>query len=84
MSRKNESVTLSLTDDEKLALSELAIRHNCVWGNKPNISKLIQQIASGQLKIVSETDKILETKALLKSPQVKRLHQLLNEQLGEY
>lgn len=82
MSRKNESVTLSLTDEEKSALTELAAKHNCMWGDKPNISRLIQQIASGQLKIVSETDKILETKALLRSPQVKRLYELLHNQLG--
>ena len=82
MGRKDESVTLSITADDKTSLEALAIKHGCTWGKKPNISKLIQQIAIGQLKVVAETDKILETKTLLKSPAVVRLYELLKEQSG--
>ena len=80
MGRKEESVTLSLTTSDKQALEALAIKHKCLWGKNPNISRLIQQIAIGRLKIVPESDKILESQALLRSADVKRLFELLKEQ----
>jgi len=80
MGRKEESVTLSLTQSDKESLEQLAIKHNCLWGKNPNVSRLIQQIAVGRLKVVAENDKILETQALLKSDHVKRLYELLKEQ----
>ena len=79
MGRKEESITLSLTSDDKASLEALAVKHGCLWGKNPNISKLIQQIAIGQLKVVAESDKVLETQALLKSSDVKRLYELLEE-----
>ena len=83
MGRKDESVTLSLTADDKASLEALAAKHGCSWGKKPNISLLVQQIAIGQLKVVAETDKILETQTLLKSPAVVRLYKLLEEQFSK-
>jgi len=80
MGRKDASVTLSITLSDKEALESLARKHGCMWGKNPNISRLIQQIAIGRLKIVAESDKILETQALLKSADVKRLYELLKTQ----
>ena len=83
MGRKNESVSLSLSADEKASLEALAAKHGCMWGKTPNISRLIQQIAIGQLKIVAESDKTLEVQTLLKSTTVKRLYELLEEQFKD-
>jgi hypothetical protein len=80
MGRKEESITLSLSSEDKARLESLAIKHRCLWGKNPNISKLIQQIAIGKLKIAAESDKIRETQALLRSSDVKRLYELLKDQ----
>ena len=83
MGRKDESITLSLTADDKASLEALAAKHGCMWGKTPNISRLIQQIAIGQLKIIAESDKTLEAQTLLKSATVKRLFELLEEQFKD-
>ena len=82
-SLRNVSITLSLSADDKASLEALAAKHGCMWGKTPNISRLIQQIAIGQLKIVAESDKVLEAQTLLKSATVKRLYELLEEQFKE-
>ncbi|OKH17969.1 WYL domain-containing protein [[Limnothrix rosea] IAM M-220] len=51
MGRKGQSVTLSLLEREKAELEKLALEFGCEWGDRPNISKLIKQIAKRELKI---------------------------------
>lgn len=51
MSRKGESVTLSLDASDKAALMEIAAAFGCHWGDKPNISELVKAIAQGRLKV---------------------------------
>ncbi|WP_052327127.1 hypothetical protein [Prochlorothrix hollandica] len=51
MSRKAESITLSVRDWEKAKLQALAAEWGQTWGDKPNISKLIKAIAQGTLRI---------------------------------
>lgn len=80
MTRKNESITLSLSETDKQILEQLAIKHNCMWGKKPNISKLIQQIVMGRLKIVAESDKDLKAQSLWMSADVQQFYKLLKEQ----
>lgn len=53
MSRKNESVTLALTPEEKNELERLALELGETWGENPNISKLVRSIALGKYRIVS-------------------------------
>lgn len=53
MSRKNESITLSLSESDKEALETIAIEHNCLWGDKPNLSELNRKIAKRELALVS-------------------------------
>ena len=80
MGRKEQSITLSLSLEDKALLEQLAIRHDCKWGDKPNISRLIQQIATGSLVISdpnAEQRKVSEIKALMRSPEVLKLQQLL-------
>ena len=51
MSRKGETVTLSLDASDKAALMQIAAAFGCHWGDKPNISELIKAIAQGRLKV---------------------------------
>ncbi len=67
MTRKNEAITLSIKAREKKALENLALEFGKTWGDKPNISKLIEAIAKNELKIAPNHDwnhqrvEILET-----------------------
>lgn len=51
MSRKNESVTLSLDEGQKALLESLALEFGCTWGDRPNVSELMKRIATGKLKV---------------------------------
>ena len=51
MSRKGQSITLSLSEREKHQLEQLALELGCLWGDRPNISKLIKDIAQNKLRI---------------------------------
>lgn len=54
MSRRGESITLSLSAEEKEELEAIALFHDCTWGSKPNISKLLSKISDGSLLVVRE------------------------------
>ena len=51
MSRKGESITLSISDRDKVQLEELALELGMMWGDRPNISKLVEAIARKQIQI---------------------------------
>lgn len=51
MSRKGQSITLSLAEREKQQLEKLALELGYQWGDRPNISKLIKAIAQNHLRI---------------------------------
>ncbi len=88
MSRKGQSITLSLRESDKAELENLALEFGCTWGDRPNISKLVEYIARHQLIIAPNNDwtneriKALETarKALIdlgKTDEAKQIAQLL-------
>lgn len=56
MSRKGQSITLSLQEREKQQLEQLALELGCLWGDRPNISKLIKDIAQNKLRIAPNHD----------------------------
>ncbi|MFO0099619.1 MAG: hypothetical protein ACK52E_16365 [Aphanizomenon sp.] len=64
MSRKSESITLSVNEEDKVQLESIALQFDCTWGDKPNISKLIKQIANGEL-LLSKSDKPAKQKRKL-------------------
>ena len=55
MTRKQESITLSISEEEKAELEKLSLEFGCYWGDKPNISKLFKQVANGDI-ILSRPD----------------------------
>ncbi len=56
MTRKGSAITLSLQDRDKEALQQIALDLNITWGEKPNISKLIEAIARRQFLILPNSD----------------------------
>jgi predicted DNA-binding transcriptional regulator YafY len=53
MVRKRSSITLSISDQEKAQLEQLALDFGQTWGENANISKLIKAIAKGSLRIAA-------------------------------
>lgn len=51
MSKKRESLTFSGTPEIKHALEQIAFEYGCLWGNKPNVSKLLEHIAIGEIRL---------------------------------
>jgi hypothetical protein len=51
MSRKGQSITLSLKERDKAELEAIALELGMMWGNRPNISKLVEAIARRQILI---------------------------------
>ncbi len=56
MSRKGQSITLSISERDKGQLEEIAFKLGMMWGDRPNISKLIEAIARHQLAIAPNHD----------------------------
>ncbi|QLE57046.1 WYL domain-containing protein [Nostoc sp. TCL26-01] len=56
MSRKGQSITLSISERDKAELENLALEFGMMWGDRPNISKLIEAIARHQLTIGKNYD----------------------------
>jgi hypothetical protein len=56
VSRKGESITLSISERDKTQLEEIAIELGMKWGNRPNISKLVEAIARKQIQISKNND----------------------------
>lgn len=56
MSRKGQSITLSLREQDKAELEHLALEFGMMWGDRPNISKLIEAIARHHLIIGKNHD----------------------------
>lgn len=65
MGRKGRSITLSLSDENKERLEELALHYDMTWGDRANISKLIEAIARQKLKIAPNHDWSVERIKLL-------------------
>lgn len=56
MSRKGQSITLSISDRDKAELEALALDLGMTWGDRANISKLVEAIARRQLTIAPNHD----------------------------
>jgi predicted DNA-binding transcriptional regulator YafY len=48
MSRKGQSITLSISERDKAELEAIAFEFGMMWGDRPNISKLVEAIARRQ------------------------------------
>ncbi|KAM3107283.1 hypothetical protein [Phormidesmis sp. 146-33] len=71
MSRKGESITLSVTAIQKEALEALALQLGYTFGDRPNISKLVGAIADGDLVISRSVETETTEKQGTKSALIK-------------
>jgi hypothetical protein len=56
MTRSGRALTISLNETNRAALTQLAQEFGMMWGDKPNISKLIETIARRELLIANNND----------------------------
>jgi hypothetical protein len=56
MGRRGQSITLSLSESDKAQLEVLATEFGMTWGDRPNISKLVEAIARKHLTIAPNHD----------------------------
>ncbi|TAE61381.1 MAG: WYL domain-containing protein [Nostocales cyanobacterium] len=56
MSRKGQSITLSVSERDKAELEAIALEFGMMWGEDPNISKLIKAIAKRELIVGKNHD----------------------------
>jgi len=56
MSRKGQSITLSISDRDKAQLEQIAREQGMLWGDRPNISRLVEAIARRELLIGRNND----------------------------
>jgi hypothetical protein len=56
MGRRGQSVTLSISEQDKTQLEALALELGMTWGDRPNISKLVEAIARRQLLVAPNHD----------------------------
>jgi hypothetical protein len=56
MGRKGQSITLSISDRDKAQLESLALEFGMTWGDRANISKLVEAIARRQMLIAPNHD----------------------------
>ena len=56
MSRKGQSITLSVSERDKAQLEVIALQFGMKWGDDPNISKLIKAIAKHELIVSKNND----------------------------
>jgi hypothetical protein len=63
MSRKRETITLSLSDADNEALQAIAVETGCTWGSGASISEMMRRIARKELAILeaSEHGKTLQS-----------------------
>jgi len=81
MSRKQESVTLSLTPEHKASLEQLSVEFGCLRGEKPNVSALLKAVADGEL-LLSKSDQPTSQKRKLIKDAVSRIQDALTILLG--
>lgn len=70
MTRANQSLTLSLSPEDKAALEQIALAYGCTWGRggniAPNITGLLRAIANGNLVVTDPASGACANPALRK------------------
>ncbi|MBF2050599.1 WYL domain-containing protein [Leptolyngbya sp. NK1-12] len=56
MGRRGQSITLAISERDKVQLENLALELGITWGDRPNISKLVEAIARRKLLIRANYD----------------------------
>lgn len=78
MTRKHESITLSICEADSKALEDIAAAHGCIYGSKANVSELFRRIAQGKLRVIAASEDF-ELCQLLDRAEVRRAIELLGK-----
>ena len=78
MTKKNESITLSVCEADSKALEAIAIAHGCTYGSKANVSELFRRIAQGKLRVIAASEDY-ELCQLLDRTEVRRAIELIEK-----
>jgi hypothetical protein len=68
---KRKAITLTLEPEEKEKLEKIAISMECYWGGKANISRLIKEIALGEILVRKPKTKLSDTDKSIALEQIK-------------
>jgi len=66
VTRKQESITLSVSMEDKAKLENKALEFGCMWGQDPNISKFMKLIANDELLVSKPNKPATQKRALIK------------------
>lgn len=77
MPKTRQSITLSCTPEVKAKLEQIALDYDCKWGDKPNISALLESIAAGEIELSNPSRQALAKHriAVLKE-EIKQLEKI--------
>ena len=78
MTRKHESITLSICEADSKALEDIAAAHGCTYGSKANVSELFRRIAQGKLRVIAASEDF-ELCQLLDRAEVRRAIELIEK-----
>lgn len=56
MGRRGQSITLSISDKDKEQLEQIAVEQGMLWGERPNISRLVEAISRRELLVGRNND----------------------------
>jgi hypothetical protein len=71
------TITISCTPENKEKLEAIALNFDCKWGEKPNISALIESIATGDIELSSPSRQALAKSRIASlKEEIKRLENI--------
>ena len=77
MKKKQESIALSISQEDKAELEKIALKLGILWGDKPSISGMVKAIAQHKLILTKRPrNKELEEAIALIQDGVNKLNQL--------
>lgn len=80
MKRRKETLTLSITNEEKIILENLAVKNDCLWGTSPSISILLRKISNDEL-IIQNAEKTIcmpkENKIVFEEKDIEILKEMI-------
>jgi WYL domain len=82
MGRRGQSVTLSISEHDKAQLEQIAQEQGMLWGDRPNISRLVEAIARRELLIGRNND-WSDTRIRELSQAIRVLHDTGYTQIAE-
>lgn len=82
MGRRGQSVTLSISEQDKAQLEQIAQEQGMLWGDRPNISRLVEAIARREL-LIGRNNNWSDTRIRELNQAIRVLHDTGYPQIAE-